>query len=53
MIQALIRLAPDRKELSNEVKKILYNPNTSVETIGKNGDKLVETIEKFTMFLIK
>ena len=53
MIQALIRLSPDSKQLSSEVKKILYNSDNSVEMIGQKAEKLIVTIEKFTMFLIK
>ena len=52
MIQALIRLAPDRENLSNEVKKLIYNAETSVENLIQNAEKLIETIEKFTSFLI-
>ena len=52
MIQSLIRLAPDREELSNEVKKLIYNPDTTIEVIVKNGEKLIEAIEKFTVFLM-
>jgi hypothetical protein len=53
MIQALIRLSPDNKELSSEVKKTLYSSENSVEMICQNGDKIITTIEKFTMFLIQ
>lgn len=52
MIQALIRLAPDRENLSNEVKKLLYNPETSVESLIQKADKLIEKIEKFTVYLV-
>jgi len=52
MIQSLIRLAPDREELSNEVKKLIYNPNTSIEVIVKNGEKLIVIIENFTVYLM-
>lgn len=52
MIQALIRLAPDREDLSNEVKKLIYNNETSVEVLVQNGEKLIETVQKFTTFLI-
>ena len=52
MIQSLIRLARDREELSNEIKKLIYNPNTSIEVIVKNGEKLIVIIENFTVYLM-
>lgn len=53
MIQVLVRLAPDRENLSNEVKKLIYNPETSIENLVQKAEKLMETIDKFTQFIIK
>lgn len=51
MVQALIRLAPDRPELSEEAKRIVYDSISSVENLEKNSLKISEVFEKFSLAL--
>ena len=51
MVQALIRLAPDRDELSDEAKKIVYDSTSTVETLEKIGTAISEKLEKFSTAL--
>lgn len=51
LVQALIRLAPDRPGLSEEVKRIVYDSTSNVETLEKNSHAISENFEKFSIAL--
>lgn len=53
MVQALIRLAPDKEDLSEEAKKMIYDSTSTVEALEKMSTALTEKIEKFTTNLCK
>lgn len=51
LVQALIRLAPDKPDLSEEAKKIVYDSSSSVQELEKNSHTISEKLEKFSFAL--
>ncbi|CAF1141397.1 unnamed protein product, partial [Brachionus calyciflorus] len=51
MVQALIRLAPDREDMSEEAKRIVYDSTSTVEVLEKIGATISEKLEKFSISL--
>ncbi|CAF0722793.1 unnamed protein product, partial [Brachionus calyciflorus] len=51
MVQALIRLAPDREDMSEEAKRIVYDSTSTVDVLEKIGSTISEKLEKFSIAL--
>jgi hypothetical protein len=48
MVEALIYLTPDRSEISQEARLLLYKSLPSVAELEQNGYTLIESANKFT-----
>ena len=48
IIQALIRLAPDQEELSDEAKKTIYSSTDTVEELNYKANELIKQVVEFT-----
>ena len=48
MVEALIYLTPDRSEISQEARLLLYKSLPSVAELEQKGHTLIESANKFT-----
>ena len=48
MVEALIYLTPDRPEISQEARVLLYKSLPSIADLEQNGHTLIESANKFT-----
>ena len=53
MIQTLIRLAPEREELSAEAKRLMYDANNSPENLEAVAFELIGAVQRFSNSMIE
>ncbi len=52
MVQALLRLAPDQEDLSEEAKKTIYASTSSKNDLVFRASNLIIDVNEFTAFII-